>query len=169
MPENLTVWTIGHGTAELDELFRALSAHSIEVLVDVRTNPYSRYVAQANRETLAAAAAQRGLRYAFMGDELGGQPADPAHHLPNGKPDYAKMEASTAYGRGISRLLALATTQRVCCLCSEEDPARCHRGLLIAETLVRGGRTVLHLRHNGTVETHAEMTHRRTGGQLALF
>ena len=169
MAEELTLWTIGHGTAELEDLFSLLSAQSIDVLADVRSSPYSQYVPQANRDTLAAAAANHNIRYVFMGRQLGGQPSDPALLLPNGKADYPKVDASEKYRRGIEDLVRLAHAHRVCCLCSEEDSARCHRGLLIAETLTRDGHQVLHIRHDGSVETQAEMTNRRRGGQLALF
>ncbi len=53
--EPLTIWTIGHSSAELEELFRLLAAQGIDVLADVRSSPYSQYAPQANREILAAA------------------------------------------------------------------------------------------------------------------
>jgi len=54
--EKLTFWTIGHSAAELDELFRLLAAQGIQVLVDVRSSPYSQHAPQANRELLEAVA-----------------------------------------------------------------------------------------------------------------
>ncbi len=167
--EKLTFWTIGHSAAELDDLFRLLTAQGIQVLADVRSSPYSQHAPQANRDLLEAVARQHGLRHVFLGHELGGRPDDAALLLPSGKPDYARMERTEAYRRGIAALEQLARTARVCLLCSEEDPARCHRGLLVSETLVGAGHEVLHLRHDGSVETHAAMVKRRTGGQLALF
>lgn len=167
--EKLTFWTIGHSAAELDDLFRLLTAQGVQVLADVRSSPYSQHAPQSNRELLEPAARRHGLQHVFLGAELGGRPDDPALFLPSGKPDYDKMERTQAYQRGVAALEQLARQQRVCIMCSEEDPARCHRGLLVSETLVRAGHEVLHLRHDGAVETHAAMVKRRTGGQLALF
>ena len=169
MPTTLTFWTIGHGTIELEDLFKLLAAQGVEVLMDVRSSPYSRYVPQANREVVSAAAQRKGLQYVFLGAELGGHPSDQTMVLPNGKPDYDQMAAAEHYLRGIDALVGLAKEHRVCFMCSEEDPCHCHRALLVAETLAKRGYQILHLRHDGRVETHAEVMNRRTGGQLALF
>ncbi|HVP12948.1 MAG TPA: DUF488 domain-containing protein [Phycisphaerae bacterium] len=169
MSAQLTFFTIGHGTAELDVLFKVLAAQTVDILVDVRSSPYSRYVPQANREILSAAAQRHGVRYVFLGAELGGRPADQTMMLPNGKPDYTEMAATESYRRGIEALAGLADGHRVCLMCSEEDPANCHRTLLVSETLVGQGHNVLHIRHDGHVETHAQVVNRRSGGQLALF
>ncbi len=165
----LTVWTIGHSAAEIDELFRLLLAQRIQVLVDVRSSPYSQHAPQANRECLEHAAAARHVTYRYCGTELGGRPSDPAMLLSSGKADYSKMELAPEYRRGIEGLVALARERRACLLCSEEDPVRCHRALLISETLTRQGHRVLHIRHDGSVEPHADLQKRRTGGQLSFF
>jgi uncharacterized protein (DUF488 family) len=164
-----TVWTIGHGALESEEFFRLLASQGIETLVDVRSVPFSRFAPQANRDVLEYAASARAIVYLFQGADLGGRPADPAMRLGNGKPDYGQMEAAPAYRRGVDHLKVLGREHRVCVMCSEEDPGRCHRGLLISETLARDGCSVLHIRHDGTVEHHCEMTRRITGGQLSLF
>ncbi len=168
-PKPLAVWTLGHSAAEVDDLFRLLAVPGIDVLADVRTMPYSQFAPQANREVLEAAARRHGVRYVYLGAELGGRPADETMLLPNGKPDYEQMAAAPWFARGLAELRRLAEGERVCLLCSEEDPAHCHRALLVAEALVRGGAQVHHLRHDGGVESHADLTRRRTGGQLSLF
>ncbi|MGB9625258.1 MAG: DUF488 family protein [Phycisphaerae bacterium] len=169
MAERLTFWTLGHSSADVDHLFHLLREQRVDILADVRSSPYSQYAPQANREVLAAVADRCGVQYVFLGEELGGRPADPAMMLPNGKPDYGKMQGTPQFQRGIQAIEELAGTHRVCLLCSEEDPARCHRSLLVAETLTRRGHQVLHIRHDGHTETHAEMKLRRDGGQLLLF
>ena len=164
-----TFWTIGHATADVEHLLTLLRAQGIDVVADVRSTPYSKYVPQANREVLAAAVEHAGMEYLFCGDALGGRPAEESMLRANGKPDYQQMAAAPAFEAGLQYLLDLSASSHVCLLCSEEDPARCHRSLLVAESLVGRGCEVKHLRHDGTIETHAEMHHRRTGGQLSLF
>ncbi len=167
--KTLTVWTIGHGAVEMDEFVTVLRSQGIDTLVDVRSAPYSRYAPQFNREILEQAARHHGITYVYYGGELGGEPSDNSLLLRNGKPDYAQMEAAEPYRQGIEALKRLAASECVCLMCSEEDPLRCHRSLLIAETLQREGIGVVHLRNDGTTETHAELVKRRTGGQLTLF
>lgn len=169
MAETRTIWTVGHSDAELDDLFRLLAAQGIDTIVDVRSSPYSKFVPQANRECVEAAARNRGVTYIFRGGELGGRPDDAELYTAAGKADYERMADSDDFRRGLAGLVELAGQQRVCILCSEEDPERCHRGLLVAEQLARAGQQVLHLRHDGSVETHAAMMKRHTGGQLSLF
>jgi uncharacterized protein (DUF488 family) len=164
-----TIWTIGHSALESDEFFGLLAAEKIAALVDVRSQPFSRFAPQANRDVLEHAAKAHGIRYLHCGDDLGGRPADPGMLLKSGKPDYERMGAAAGFRRSLEELMLLGRKQRVCILCSEEDPGKCHRGLLVSESLVRAGCAVLHIRHDGTVEAHGDMLRRITGGQLTLF
>ncbi|HNQ24769.1 MAG TPA: DUF488 domain-containing protein [Phycisphaerae bacterium] len=161
-----TIWTVGHSSVELDDLFRLLRRHDIEMLVDVRSTPYSRYAPQANREVLERACADQGLAYRYRGEHLGGRPADPACRDAKGNPDYEAVRQTPAFSAALAALVADAYSNRLCLLCAEEDPARCHRTLLVGKALTRTGHEVLHLRHDGSVETQAEVERRRTGGQL---
>ena len=68
------IFTIGHSTHPIDEFLALLAQHDIRCLVDVRTQPYSRWNPQFNRELLAAALEDAGVRYVDMGRSLGGRP-----------------------------------------------------------------------------------------------
>ncbi|HEX9090110.1 MAG TPA: DUF488 family protein, partial [Anaerolineales bacterium] len=54
---------------------------------------------------------------------------------------------------GVQRLLEIASLQTTVIMCSEEDPARCHRHHLIARYLLGAlpGVTVLHIRGDGSL------------------
>ena len=39
----MTIWTVGHSTQPMDELVALLRAARIDVLADVRSQPYSRH------------------------------------------------------------------------------------------------------------------------------
>ena len=68
---------------------------------------------------------------------------------------------------GLERLLTGAASYRVAIMCSEEDPARCHRRLLVTRALVERGVEVRHIRGNGQVVAEADLG--RGAGQDALF
>jgi uncharacterized protein (DUF488 family) len=165
----LTFWTIGHSNVDAEVLFDLLGSQGIDVLVDVRSLPYSQFAPQANREVLESISKRRGIRYCFQGTNLGGRPRNRGLFLPNGKPDYDQMQNEDNFRQGIGFLHDLAADHHVCLMCSEEDPAGCHRGLLVAKTLVEAGHRVVHIRHDGTTETQEQMMRRVTGGQLMLF
>ena len=48
-----TIYTVGHSNHEIEDFLALLDRHGIQLLIDVRSSPYSRYVPQANRQALA--------------------------------------------------------------------------------------------------------------------
>ena len=154
-----TIYTIGHSNVPVRRIVELLKKYEIQVLVDVRSSPYSKHVSQFNREMLASALNQEGIDYKFAGDYLGGRPKDPTCYIngqiPEGHADflhivdYSAVMTKDWYQKGISRLLQIASKQRAAVMCSEEDPARCHRQHLISQTLLKDGIEVLHIRHKG--------------------
>jgi uncharacterized protein (DUF488 family) len=144
------------------EFVAALSSAGVTHLVDVRTAPYSRFKPEFSREPLAAALSAEGIRYVFMGRELGGQPG--------GKPDYAQMRLAPAFLEGIARLEAgREAGHRMALMCAEAKPQSCHRAKLVAEELAAHGVPVSHIDEHGHLRPHAEIMQLVTGGQEALF
>ena len=154
------VYSIGHSDHELQTFIALLRQHRITTLVDVRSQPYSRWVPQFNRETLARALEEAGLSYIYMGDTLGGRPPDASLYnseQTEGRPDYELMAATSSFQTGLEQLLELARTASVVMMCSEGDYHRCHRALLITPELLERGACVLHIQPDGeTVEAQRE-------------
>src|SRR3954453_23835330 len=89
------LYSIGHSNVAAERLIALLEQHSIRTLCDVRSAPYSRYKPQFNRETLAETLRAAVILYRFMGDTLGGMPADAALRTEDGAhADYARIAAS---------------------------------------------------------------------------
>jgi uncharacterized protein (DUF488 family) len=125
----------------------------MQVLVDVRSAPYSRYAPQFDRELLQRALNEVGIKYLFLGRELGGRPDNQAYYDTDGHVVYSRMTADSAFVSGIERLERGMSEFRVALMCGEEDPAHCHRRLLVARVLIERGHEVLHIRGDGRVET----------------
>jgi uncharacterized protein (DUF488 family) len=168
-----TIWTIGHSNHSLERLLNLLIRHGIDVVVDVRSSPYSRYASQFNREAICPALAQRDVRYLFLGDLLGGRVEDPQFCDEAGHVLYNRLADSPGFRQGIERLLATIGQSRLAILCGEEDPTHCHRRLLVGRVLQTRGVHVVHLRGDGRAQTEAEVAaeekFRKTKGQLSLF
>jgi uncharacterized protein (DUF488 family) len=163
MCQRLLIHTIGHSDYSTTAFVDLLRQHDITLVADVRSQPYSRWVPQFNRETLKQDLEGAGLAYRFMGDALGGRPSDPQLYR-EGRPDYGRMERTDSYHRGIEHLLDLARTERVAIMCGEGDYQACHRHLLISQTLLKRGVDVRHITADGrTVDGE------RTPQQLTLF
>ncbi|HLZ70046.1 MAG TPA: DUF488 domain-containing protein [Dehalococcoidia bacterium] len=165
------LYTVGHSNQPVEALIALLRRHQIAALVDVRSMPRSRYASQFERDALRATLAAAGLRYAFMGVELGGRPRDEQFYDADGRVLYGRLAASEPFLHGIAQIEQARAKRRTALLCSEEDPRGCHRHLLIARVLASRGGAVLHIRGDGRLETEAELITAAGGaaGQLALF
>ena len=74
--EKLAIFNVGHSTHSLETFLDLLQSHKIDVLLDVRSKPFSRFSPQFNKEELEKAVRARGIKYLFLGKELGGRPQD---------------------------------------------------------------------------------------------
>jgi uncharacterized protein (DUF488 family) len=162
MDNSLAIWTIGHSNHTLERLLELLRTHGISAVVDVRTSPYSRYSTQFNREQLQRALESQGIRYLFLGAELGGRPADSSMYDADGRVRYDLVAASVPYRAAIGRLLRGAADHRIALLCGEEDPISCHRRRLVGRTLLEEGIAVEHIRGDGSISSEAAIVARET-------
>jgi uncharacterized protein (DUF488 family) len=76
------LYSIGHGTRSTRELARALKAHGVTRLVDVRRFPGSRRNPHLARAPLEKDLPGLGVSYEWRGEELGGRrkPASGSRH-----------------------------------------------------------------------------------------
>ena len=172
----LEIFTIGHSNHDEGVFLDLLSAHGIGVLVDVRSSPYSKYTPHFSKENLELSLKEQGIRYLFLGNELGGRPASMSYYDEAGYVLYGRLAKSKAFQAGITRVLEEAYNGRVVLVCGEEDPTGCHRRLLVGKVLLEHGANLVHIRGDGTLQTEEEVCHaeaeekqERTHGQLSLF
>ena len=151
------IYTIGHSNHSWDTFYTLLADNGIELVVDTRTNPVSRFAPFANRRTLTGLLEEAGIAYQFAGGPLGGKPKDPRMYDANGKPDYHKMRSTDEFADAIERLVSLASRRRTALLCSEEDPSGCHRLLLLGPALAERGCSQRHIRKDGRVMGTGEL------------
>ena len=168
--DRVPIFTIGYGARAIDAFIAALQQQGIEFLLDVRSRPYSRYKPDFSKDSLAEHLRRAGIRYVFMGDTLGGRPADPTCYDADGKVDYGQVETRAFYREGLERVArAYEQGRRVALMCSEGKPEACHRSKLIGKTLARRGIPVAHIDENGQLVAQEDILPRLTGGQLSFF
>jgi uncharacterized protein (DUF488 family) len=165
MDGGATIFTIGHSRHSSPDFLGLLAQHHIQVLVDVRSHPRSRFSPQFNKKPLEQAAKDQGLEYVFLGETLGGRPEGAEFCDADGSLNYAKRAEDRDFLAGIEELLQLAEDKRVALMCAEEDPEKCHRWHLVGKTFAARGFSVIHIRGDGTA-TAAE--HERSP-QMTLF
>ena len=159
------MFTVGHSNHSAEKFVRLLKGYGIEVVVDTRSHPYSRHAPRFNASALEALMSKDDIGYLFLGVELGGRPEGEAFYDPAGRVDYALIGRSRPFLDGISRLEQEIRARTVALLCSEEDPARCHRRLLVGWALEERGLTLRHIRGDGSIHIEGEMN----GGHPVLF
>jgi uncharacterized protein (DUF488 family) len=167
--EQLAIWTVGHSNHPAGTLLELLSAERIEVAADVRSSPYSRYAPHFNREALAPALEDAGLRYLYLGDELGGRPSRADHYDAEGHALYSAMAEQPKFKEAIARLLRGARSHRIALLCAEADPTDCHRRLLVGRVLTQHGAELRHLRPDRPPEIETQVKLSPSTDQAMLF
>lgn len=149
------VFTVGHSTHTIDKFVELLLRHKIEVVADVRSSPFSKYNPQFNRKELQDSLKRTGIRYVFLGKELGARSDDPACYVAD-KVQYDRLARTPLFQSGLDRVIEGAKSYRIALICAEKDPLDCHRTILVARELTRKGLSVMHILDNGAIESHAE-------------
>jgi uncharacterized protein (DUF488 family) len=151
------VYTVGHSSHPYETFLGLLMGHDIEVLVDTRSSPYSKFVPHFDREMLQRSLALTSIKYLFLGEELGGKPKGDHFYDATGRVLYGRRTADIVFQTGIERLERGMAQFRVALMCGEEDPAHCHRRLMIGRVLVERGHQLLHIRADGRLEEDSQV------------
>lgn len=119
---------------------RILDHYHVQTIIDVRSQPYSKWAPDFTKTKLEESAGSTGFGYRWMGRTLGGR------HLP----DEAQLAS------GIDEVIGLCAASHVVLLCAEEDPRHCHRDQVLAPELTARGYEVLHILPGGEIEPYQE-------------
>lgn len=167
--ESIPIYTIGYGNRSVEEVISILQRYSIQYVVDVRSQPYSRYSPAFSQKLLMQHLQQQSIDYLFMGDSLGGRPVDATCYV-DGKVDYSRVCTKAFYLQGIQRLCVAWEKQlHVVLLCAEAKPQECHRSKLIGNTLFEQQIAVAHIDEMGECKTQPQVNQILLGGQPTLF
>ena len=69
-----SIYTIGHSNHTAEIFLSLLESAGIQMVVDVRTAPYSRYVPRFNKLEIERTLVRAGFKYLYLGDVIGGKP-----------------------------------------------------------------------------------------------
>lgn len=146
-------YTIGHGNRTISEFLGLLKKYRVDYIIDVRSKPYSKFNPHFNRDELGATLQEHDITYVFMGDNLGGRPADLSCYNIEGKVDYDKVKLKSFFREGIDRIkTAYNKNLSIALMCSESKPGSCHRTKLIGEALSSIGIDLQHIDEKGKLK-----------------
>lgn len=167
------ILTVGHSNHPVDRFLGLLKRCEVQVLVDVRSHPYSRFAPHFDSRALKEAVTKASVKYLFLGKELGGRPEGAAFYDAEGYVLYWRVAESPLFLEGIQRLENGIQKFRVAIMCSEEDPTGCHRRLLVGRVLKSHGVRLDHIRGDGRLQPEADLEAAELGkqgnGQTAMF
>ncbi len=149
-----TITTIGHSNHPLSHFMKLLKMNQIQEIVDVRSTPFSRHVPHFSRENLATALEETGIAYTFMGDTLGGRPSGPEYYNQEGRVQYHLAAQNTEFQSALNELAGRAGNWEIALMCTEGEPLKCHRTLMVAQNLVKAGVQVVHILPDGKRDDH---------------
>jgi uncharacterized protein (DUF488 family) len=149
--------TIGHSNRPVESFLEMLQGHGVELLVDVRRMPRSRYNPQFNRETLPETLAAARIAYRHM-PGLGGMRHPRRDSTNTGWRNlsfrgYADYMETPEFEQNLQDLLREAVARRTAVMCAEAVPWRCHRSL-IADAAAARGIPVKHIMSAAQAEPH---------------
>lgn len=153
------LFSIGYATKPLETFLAQLEEYGVTAIADIRSVPYSNAFFDFHREALQRTLREAGIRYVYLGAELGPRSKDAAHYDASGQVQFDRLAASTLYRSGITRLKSgLGQGFRIALMCAEKRPEVCHRSLLVGYHLLREDNlTVTHIRHDGALLQQEEL------------
>lgn len=134
------IFTIGHSTRSTKDFMKILKAFDIEILVDVRSYPGSRYCPQFGKVRLKNNLKRNEIEYVHILNLGGRRKALKDQELNEGWRSaqfrgYADFMQTEDFQQGLNELIAISKNKVAAIMCSEAVPWRCHRSM-IADALI---------------------------------
>ena len=125
------VFTIGHSTHTIIDFIKLLKQYSIPLVCDVRSQPYSKHNSQFNKNSVKKALLGSRIEYLFFGEELGGRSKNTSCYNDKGKLQYHLLAQEPLFNKGLKKIIVEVKKRSIALMCSEGDPLKCHRTILI--------------------------------------
>jgi len=152
------IYTIGHSTHNIEVFYNLLKAHSINVLIDVRSIAASSYNPQFNKEPLSKYLEQKNIPYYHFAEEFGARHTDPDLLDEDGKVNFEQVRKSWNFKKGVEKLWELIDKGLVVVLmCSESEPFDCHRFSMISVALSKEGFDIIHILKDNSTKTNEQL------------
>jgi uncharacterized protein (DUF488 family) len=153
-----TIYTIGHSIRSAEELIALLREAGVDLLVDVRTVPRSRFNPQFNVDVFPTTLATAEIEYRHF-PALGGLRHRPKGAAPSSNglwrseafQAYADYAMTPPFRGALDALQRLAQHHVAAIMCAEAVWWRCHRRI-VADYLLAQGVDVMHIMAPGKIE-----------------
>jgi len=148
------LFTIGYSGLDMPGFIDLLVANGVAVVCDVRSTPFSKFKPDFSRGPFRRHLNAAGIKYVFLGAELGARPADRTCYV-DGQARYDRIAATEPFHHGMARVRNGVASTTLALVCSERDPAECHRAILVAHRLGDLRNSIAHIHTDGQIEHQA--------------
>lgn len=152
------IYSIGHSNHEEAHLYKLLKQHQADLVIDVRSSPYSQRFPHFNRESLIPGLRKQDIDYLFFGEWFGARQPDKGYYTADGWLNYLLFTKSLIFKEGVNRLdIALENGKTPALLCAEKDPFDCHRAIMVSRALSLMGYDIRHILADGSILLQTEL------------
>lgn len=153
-----TIYTVGYTAYDIEEFITELKKYNITHVIDVRSNPFSQYYSDYNKNNLENKLRQNGMLYQNYNIEFGARQSEKIYFSTNGYLDFSKFSKSEQFISGINKVLEGIEQNYVFALmCAEKEPINCHRSILVGREFHKIGIVVKHILSEGNILLHSEL------------
>ena len=147
-------------------LIDELKKRNINVLIDVRSNPYSAQFNGFNKESFRKELLKDGIQYRNYADYFGAKQENSAFYSKfDGKDlriDYDIFAKSEQFNKGAENMVTIIEKGFLpAIMCSEKDPISCHRAIMVSKELVQRYKfDIIHIVPGKEDESHEALEER---------
>ena len=124
------LFTIGYsGFPVIHDFVQALKEYGIQVLIDVRSNPFSAYYEDYNKDKLNCILPKNGIYYFNYARQFGARQEDVSFYK-NGRLDFELFSKSKQFLDGVHEVEKSDAV--IAFMCAEKHASECHRAILVA-------------------------------------
>lgn len=152
------LFTIGYTTFQFDDFIDVLKHHEIDVVIDVRSLPYSKYHAQYNKEIIEGILKNNKIHYRNYSTEFGARQMERQYFSRDGYLDFELFTESKWFKYGFDKInTSLTKGFNIVLMCAEKDPAACHRAIMVSRVFHNNGKAVNHILADGNIENQNDV------------
>lgn len=146
------IYTIGYSCFKIEDFINILKKYRITCVVDVRSNPNSKFFEDYNQINLEKVLKANGIIYRSYKNEFGARQEDERYHK-DGYLNFKEYAKSKQFLEGVQKIKAGMNLNYVFVLmCAEKDPSTCHRNIMVAREFHELGYNVKNILADGSYE-----------------
>lgn len=150
-----TLFTIGYsGFPNVDEFVDILKHYEIQILIDVRSSPFSSHFPNYNKDNLSNALNKNNILYFNYARQFGARQENRDFYK-NGRLDFETFTKSEQFMSGVANVEK--SKAKIVFMCAEKKPIDCHRTIMVARAFSLRGYNIIHIMPNGMKETQKDI------------